>query len=278
MQVKRIHEYKRQLMNVLHVLTLYRRLKEERDFDIVSRTVLFAGKAAPAYYTAKMVIKLIHAVGRLVNEDRDLGDRLRVVFLANYDVSLAQRLFPAADLSEQISTTGMEASGTGNMKLALNGALTIGTPDGANVEIAEQVGEENVFLFGPDVEQMRQRRVAGYDPVAVYDGDRELRAVVDLLASGDLTPERRDLFAPIVESLLQRGDPFMVLAVYAEYVKTQERVDTAWRDPVSWTRKSILNCARMGRFSSDRTVSEYARDIWRVSPLQAAAAEVKAAG
>jgi starch phosphorylase len=225
-----------------------------------------------------MVIKLIHAVSRLVNDDADVAGRLQVVFLSNYDVSLAERIFPAADLSEQISTTGMEASGTGNMKLALNGALTIGTPDGANVEIAEQVGEENLFLFGPDVEQMRQRRLAGYDPVAIYESDRELRAVVDVLASGELTPERPELFAPIVESLLQRGDPFMVLAEYSDYVRTQERVDAAWRDPAAWTRKSILNCARMGRFSSDRTVSEYARDIWRVDPVPARAAEMEAAG
>ena len=277
-QVKRIHEYKRQLLNVLHVLSLYRHLKEDRSYDIVPRTVLFAGKAAPAYYTAKMVIKLIHAVGQMINNDRDIAGRLHVVFLPNFDVSLAERIFPAADLSEQISTTGMEASGTGNMKLALNGALTIGTPDGANVEIAAQVGEENMFLFGPDVDEIRQRRADGYDPVAVYEADRELRAVVDFLASGELTPERPELFTPIVESLLQRGDPFMVLADYAEYVRTQERVDAAWRDPVSWTRKSILNCARMGRFSADRTVAEYARDIWDVGAVPAHAATVEAAG
>ncbi|MFP6647250.1 MAG: glycogen/starch/alpha-glucan phosphorylase [Candidatus Latescibacterota bacterium] len=189
-QVKRIHEYKRQLLNLLHVLALYRRLKEDHTLDIVPRTVLFAGKAAPAYYTAKMIIKLMHAVGQLVNDDVDVAGRLRVVFLPNYDVSQAERIVPAADLSEQISTTGMEASGTGNMKLALNGALTIGTLDGANIEIAEAVGEENLFLFGPNLEQMCQRRAAGYDPVAVYENHRELRAVINFFASGALSPDR----------------------------------------------------------------------------------------
>lgn len=277
-QVKRIHEYKRQLLNLLHVLALYRRLKEDHSLDIVPRTVLFAGKAAPAYYTAKMIIKLMHAVGELVNHDADVAGRLRVVFLPNYDVSQAERIIPAADLSEQISTTGMEASGTGNMKLALNGALTIGTLDGANVEIAEAVGEENLFLFGPDLEQVRQRRAAGYDPVAIYENHRELRAVIDLLASSELSPHRPDLFAPIVESLLQRGDPFLVLADFDDYVATQERVDAAWRDPEAWTRKSILNSARMGRFSSDRAVWEYAMDIWRVEPIPTHVAETAVAG
>ncbi|MCH7595816.1 MAG: glycogen/starch/alpha-glucan phosphorylase, partial [Planctomycetes bacterium] len=190
----------------------------------------------------------------------------------------AERIIPAADLSEQISTTGMEASGTGNMKLALNGALTIGTLDGANVEIAEAVGEENLFLFGPDLEQVRQRRAAGYDPVAIYENHRELRAVIDLLASSELSPHRPDLFAPIVESLLQRGDPFLVLADFDDYVATQERVDAAWRDPEAWTRKSILNSARMGRFSSDRAVWEYAMDIWRVEPIPTHVAETAVAG
>jgi starch phosphorylase len=277
-QIKRIHEYKRQLLNLLHVICLYRRIKEEHTLDIVPRTVLFAGKAAPAYYTAKMIIKLMHAVGQLVNDDEDVAGRLRVAFLPNYDVSIAERIVPAADLSEQISTTGMEASGTGNMKLALNGALTIGTPDGANVEIAEAVGQENLFLFGPDVDQVRQRRAEGYDPVAVYESNRELRGVIDFLVSGELTPDRPDLFAPIVESLLDRGDPFLVLADFDAYVEAQERVDNAWRDVEAWTRKSILNCARMGRFSSDRTIWEYAADIWRVQPVPVRAAEAAVAG
>jgi starch phosphorylase len=277
-QIKRIHEYKRQLLNLLHVIALYRRVKEVHSLDIVPRTVLFAGKAAPAYYTAKMIIKLMHAVGQLVNEDEDVAGRLRVVFLPNYDVSQAERIIPAADLSEQISTTGMEASGTGNMKLSLNGALTIGTPDGANVEIAEAVGEENLFLFGPDMEQVRERRAGGYDPIAVYDNHRELRAVIDFLASGALSPGRPDLFTPIVESLLERGDPFMVLADFDEYVATQERVDAAWRDPDAWARMSILNSARMGRFSSDRTVWEYAMDIWKVQPTPSEVLEAAVAG
>lgn len=277
-QIKRIHEYKRQLLNLLHVIALYRRIKEDHTLDIIPRTVLFAGKAAPAYYTAKMIIKLMHAVGQLVNNDEDVAGRLRVVFLPNYDVSQAQRIIPAADLSEQISTTGMEASGTGNMKLSLNGALTIGTPDGANVEIAEAVGEENLFLFGPDVEQIRKRRAEGYDPVAVYENNRELRAVIDFLASGELSPDRPDLFTPIVESLLQNGDAFLVLADFDEYVRAQERVDNAWRDQEAWTRKSILNCARMGRFSSDRTVWEYATDIWKVEPVPMQVSESAVAG
>ena len=276
-QIKRIHEYKRQLLNLLHVIALYQRVKMDRTLDIIPRTVLFAGKAAPAYYTAKMIIKLMHAVGQLVNDDEDIADRLKVVFLPNYDVSQAERIVPAADLSEQISTTGMEASGTGNMKLSLNGALTIGTPDGANVEIAEAVGEENLFLFGPDVDQVRQRRASGYDSVAVYEGHRELRGVIDFLASGELSPDRPDLFAPIVQSLLEHGDPFLVLADFDEYVRTQELVDAAWRDQETWTRKSILNSARMGRFSSDRTVWEYAIDIWKVQPVSSRIAETAVA-
>lgn len=277
-QIKRIHEYKRQLLNLLHVIALYRRCKADHNLDIIPRTVLFAGKAAPAYYTAKMIIKLMHAVGQLVNDDVDVAGRLRVVFLPNYDVSQAERIIPAADLSEQISTTGMEASGTGNMKLSLNGALTIGTPDGANVEIAEAVGPENLFLFGPDMDETRQRRAEGYDPIAIYDNNRGLRAVIDFLASGELSPGRPDLFTPLVESLLQRGDPFLVLADFDAYVQAQERVDAAWRDPESWTRKSILNSARMGRFSSDRSVWEYAMDIWKVQPIPNQAADVAAAG
>ncbi|MBT6149818.1 MAG: glycogen/starch/alpha-glucan phosphorylase, partial [Gemmatimonadetes bacterium] len=246
-QIKRIHEYKRQLLNLLHVIALYRRVKADVTLDIAPRTVLFAGKAAPAYYTAKMIIKLVHAVGQLVNDDADVAGRLRVVFLPNYDVSQAEHIIPAADLSEQISTTGMEASGTGNMKLSLNGALTIGTLDGANIEIAEAVGEENLFLFGPDVDEVRRRRAEGYDPIAIYENNRELRAVIDFLASGELSPGRSDLFTPIVESLLQRGDPFLVLADFDAYVAAQERVEVAWRDPAGWARKSILNSARMGR-------------------------------
>ncbi|MDA0334907.1 MAG: glycogen/starch/alpha-glucan phosphorylase [bacterium] len=277
-QIKRIHEYKRQLLNLLHVVALYQRVKADRTLDIAPRTVLFAGKAAPAYYTAKMIIRLVHAVGHVVNDDVDMAGRLRVVFLPNYDVSQAQRIIPAADLSEQISTTGMEASGTGNMKLSLNGALTIGTLDGANIEIAEAVGEENIFLFGPDVEEVRQRRAAGYDPVAIYESNRELRAVIDFLASGALSPGRPDLFAPLVESLLHRGDPFLVLADFDAYVTAQERVDAAWRDPEAWSRKSILNSARMGRFSSDRTVWEYAMDIWKVQPVPRQMAAAAKAG
>ena len=266
-QVKRIHEYKRQLLNLLHVLTLYRRLKAENGGPApVRRTVILAGKAAPAYHTAKVVIKLAHCVADLVNSDPDVSRHLRVVFLGNYDVGLAEQIFPAADLSEQISTAGMEASGTGNMKFALNGALTIGTMDGANIEMAEQIGADNMFIFGLDAEQVQQRKT-NYDPGSLYDGHRQLREVIDMIASGQLCPARPDVFEPLVESLLHRGDPFMVLADYDAYLEAQQRVDVAFRDPDAWSRTSILNCARMGKFSADRSVAEYARNIWQVESI-----------
>jgi starch phosphorylase len=266
-QVKRIHEYKRQLLNLLHVLTLYRRLKAENGGPApVRRTVILAGKAAPAYHTAKVVIKLAHCVADLVNSDADVSRHLRVVFLGNYDVGLAEQIFPAADLSEQISTAGMEASGTGNMKFALNGALTIGTMDGANIEMAEQIGADNMFIFGLDAEQVQQRKT-NYDPGSLYDGHRQLREVIDMIASGQLCPARPDVFEPLVESLLHRGDPFMVLADYDAYLEAQQRVDVAFRDPDAWSRTSILNCARMGKFSADRSVAEYARNIWQVESI-----------
>lgn len=266
-QIKRIHEYKRQLLNILHVLTLYRRLKAGDGAPLpVRRTVILAGKAAPAYYTAKMVIKLVHCVADLINSDPDVSRQLRVVFLGNYDVGLAERIFPAADLSEQISTAGMEASGTGNMKFALNGALTIGTMDGANVEMAEEIGEQNMFIFGLKADEVKEQR-ASYDPGALYDNHRELRAVIDMIASGELCPARPDVFEPLVDSLLHRGDPFMVLADYDAYLQAQARVDAAFRDADAWTRTSILNCARIGKFSSDRAVDEYARNIWHVEAI-----------
>ena len=266
-QVKRIHEYKRQLLNLLHVLTLYRRLKAENGGPApVRRTVILAGKAAPAYHTAKVVIKLAHCVADLVNSDPDVSRHLRVVFLGNYDVGLAEQIFPAADLSEQISTAGMEASGTGNMKFALNGALTIGTMDGANIEMAEQIGADNMFIFGLDAKQVQQRKT-NYDPGSLYDGHRQLREVIDMIASGQLCPARPDVFEPLVESLLHRGDPFMVLADYDAYLEAQQRVDVAFRDPDAWSRTSILNCARMGKFSADRSVAEYARNIWQVESI-----------
>ncbi|MFH1567829.1 MAG: glycogen/starch/alpha-glucan phosphorylase [Gemmatimonadota bacterium] len=266
-QVKRIHEYKRQLLNVLHVITLYNRIKADPDAVTVPRTVIFGGKAAPAYYTAKMVIKLIHAVAEVVNADEEVGDRLKVVFLPNYSVSVAERIFPASELSEQISTAGMEASGTGNMKFALNGALTIGTLDGANIEIAEEVGADNIFIFGLTVEEVRAHKAAGYDPWRYYDKDVELMEAIDMIDRGDFSPSRPDLFGPIVDSLLHRGDQYMVLVDYAGYIRCQDQVAAAYVDPDRWTRMSIRNTACMGEFSSDRSIAEYAREIWNLEPV-----------
>jgi starch phosphorylase len=265
-QVKRIHEYKRQHLNVLHVITVYRRLKADPDLDLPPRTVIFAGKAAPGYVMAKRIIKLIHSVAAVVNVDPDVRGRLRVAFLPDYNVKNCRRVFPAADLSEQISTAGKEASGTGNMKFALNGALTIGTLDGANVEIREAVGAENFFLFGLAVEEVQSLRAAGYRPGEYADADPELRGVLDAIASGELSGGDREVFRPLVDDLLHH-DPFLVLADYRAYVDAQAEVERAWRDDERWTRASILNTARSGRFSSDRSIYEYCRDIWKVEPV-----------
>jgi starch phosphorylase len=265
-QVKRFHEYKRQHLNLLHVITLYRRLRRDPGYDAPPRTVVFAGKAAPGYMMAKLIIKLIHAVAEAVNNDRAIGGRLRVVFIPNYNVKESQRIFPGADLSEQISTAGKEASGTGNMKFAMNGALTIGTLDGANIEIREAVGADNFFLFGLTVDEVQRRRAEGYRPSDPYGADAELRAVVDAIADGAFSSRDRALFKPIVENLLG-SDPYMLLADYRSYVDCQDAVGRAWRDPERWTRASILNVARMGRFSSDRSIREYCRDIWHVGPV-----------
>jgi starch phosphorylase len=265
-QVKRIHEYKRQHLNVLHAITLYRRLKQDPDLDIAPRTLVFAGKAAPGYFMAKRIIKLIHSVGAVINGDPDVRGRLRIAFLPDYNVKNSQRIFPAADLSEQISTAGKEASGTGNMKFALNGALTIGTLDGANVEIRDAVGADHFFLFGLTVEQVQQLRATGYVPRQYYEGDAELRGVVDAIARGDFSAGDPDVFRPLVDNLLY-DDPFLVLADYRSYVDVQAEVERAWRDTERWTRGSILNTARSGRFSSDRSIADYCRDIWRAKPL-----------
>jgi starch phosphorylase len=264
-QVKRIHEYKRQLLNVLHVVTLMNRLKDGRDADTVPRVVIFGGKAAPGYHAAKLIIRLINDVGTVVNGDPAIGDRLKVVFLADYRVSLAEQIVPAADLSEQISTAGTEASGTGNMKLALNGALTIGTLDGATIEIREEVGADNIFVFGLTAEEAAARR-AHHDPRALYRADPELERTLDMIAGGAFSPGEPGRFAPLVDALLG-GDRYLLLADYADYVACQARVARTYRDPAAWTRKSILNTARMGKFSSDRTVREYAQEIWGVSPV-----------
>jgi len=266
-QVKRMHEYKRQLLNVLHVITLYDRIKDQPHGDFTPRTVIFGGKAAPGYAMAKLIIRLINAVGARVNADPATRGLLRVVFLADYKVSLAERIFPAADLSEQISTAGTEASGTGNMKFALNGALTIGTMDGANIEIREEVGDDNIFIFGLTADQVAALR-DHYDPQAYYRSNDRLRRVLDMIADGTFSPQQPDLFAPIVDALLHRGDAYMLLADYAAYVECQERVSQSYRDREAWTRKSIANVAHMGKFSSDRTIEQYAKEIWNLVPCK----------
>jgi starch phosphorylase len=268
-QVKRIHEYKRQLLNVLHVITRFHRIKAAPGLPVVPRTTIFAGKAAPAYHQAKLIIRLVNAVAEKINNDPDIQGKLRVLFLPNYCVSQAEKIIPAADLSEQISTAGMEASGTGNMKMSLNGALTIGTLDGANVEIMEEVGRENIFIFGLTAGQVTTLRNGGYHPGTYYDGDAELKQALDSISRGDFSPEDPHLFAPVVDSLLHQGDYYMLLADYRDYLTAQESVDNAFQDKEEWARKSILNTARMGKFSSDRSVREYADRIWELKPLPA---------
>ena len=265
-QVKRIHEYKRQLLNVLHVVTLYNRIKDDPRRVVAPRTIIFGGKAAPSYVTAKLIIRLINAVGDLVNNDPTVRDWLTVVFLADYRVSLAEEVFPAADLSEQISTAGTEASGTSNMKFALNGAVTIGTMDGATIEIREEVGDDNIFVFGltaAEVAALRPR----YDPRAFYGANVELRRTLDMIRDGAFSPGEPGLFQPLVGALLDGGDPFFVLADYASYVACQERVAETYRDQRVWTRTSILNVARIGKFSSDRAIQQYAEEIWNITPV-----------
>jgi starch phosphorylase len=264
-QVKRIHEYKRQHLNVLHVAALHERLRRDPKLAAAPRTVVFGGKAAPGYRAAKLIIKLIHSVGEVVNADPEVAGRLRVAFLPDYNVTNCGRIFPAAELSEQISTAGKEASGTGNMKFSLNGALTIGTLDGANVEIREDVGAENFFLFGLDVDGVARLRASGYRPRDYYERDDELRLVLDRIGGGFYSRDDASLFRPLVDSLLQ-DDPFLLLADFRPYMEAQDAVSAAWRDEERWTRMSILNVARMGRFSSDRSIAEYCRDIWNVGP------------
>ncbi|MGK7875776.1 MAG: glycogen/starch/alpha-glucan phosphorylase [Xenococcaceae cyanobacterium] len=265
-QVKRIHEYKRQLLNVLHIITLYNRIKENPNAEVLPRTFIFAGKAAPGYYMAKLIIKLINSVAEVVNNDPEVHSRLKVVFLANFSVSLGERVYPAADLSEQLSTVGKEASGTGNMKFAMNGALTIGTLDGANIEIREEVGAENFFLFGLTAEEVSALKERGYNPWDYYNANPQLHKAIAPIASGYFSGGDRDLFRPIVEELLHR-DEYMLLADYQSYVDCQERVAAAYRDRENWTRMSILNVARMAKFSSDRTIREYCQEIWQAKPV-----------
>ena len=269
-QVKRIHEYKRQLLNLLYVITRYRRIRDGLDADPVPRVVVFAGKAAPSYAAAKEIIRLIHAVAEAVNHDPAIGDRLKVAFLPDYGVSNAEVIIPAADLSEQISTAGTEASGTGNMKLALNGALTIGTLDGATVEMRDEVGRENIFIFGLTADEVAATRAAGYRPADSCSTDGELREVLHMIGTGYFSPEHAERFRWIVESLTTGGDPFFLLADYRSYVDCQARVDALFRQPDEWTRRGVLNVAAMGRFSSDRAVLEYANTIWRVGSVNSA--------
>jgi starch phosphorylase len=266
-QIKRIHEYKRQLLNALHLITLYNRIKADPEQLITPRTVIFSGKAAPAYHQAKLIIKLINSVADVVNQDPAMQGRLRAVFLPNYCVSQAEKIIPAADLSEQISTAGMEASGTGNMKMALNGSLTIGTLDGANIEILDAVGAENIFIFGMDAEEVARLRSTGYNSRRYFEEDPQLHAILEMIGSGFFSPKEPQLFMPIVRSLLDQGDYYMLLADYRSYVDKQEEVGRIFQNKEDWARRSILNTAHMGRFSSDRSVMEYANRVWNVQPI-----------
>jgi starch phosphorylase len=266
-QVKRIHEYKRQLLNLLYVVTRYRRIRDNPGAETVPRAVIFAGKAAPGYAMAKDIIKLINNVARIIDYDILARDKLRVVFLPDYDVSLAQKIMPAADLSQQISTAGMEASGTGNMKLALNGALTIGTLDGANIEIRDHVGAENIFIFGLTADEVEARRAAGYHPKRELEANPELKSTLDLIASGFFSPGRPDDAKQVIGRLLSDAEPYLVLADYAAYAKAQDQVDALYALEDQWSHKAVINCLNMGYFSSDRSIREYADRIWSVKPV-----------
>ncbi|MFZ9097293.1 MAG: glycogen/starch/alpha-glucan phosphorylase [Methylophilaceae bacterium] len=263
-QIKRIHEYKRQLLNILHVITLYNRIRKGQAKNAVPRVVIFGGKAAPGYWMAKLIIRLINDVAAIINEDLAVGDQLKVIFYPNYDVSAAELLFPASDLSEQISTAGTEASGTGNMKMALNGALTIGTLDGANVEIMQEVGDENIFIFGLKADEVSVTKSNGYNPWDYYNSNPELKETLDMITSGYFSIEEPGRYQAIFDNLLNKGDQYLLLADYASYIQTQEHVSGLYKDKEEWSRRAILNVARMGKFSSDRSIREYADNIWKL--------------
>ncbi len=265
-QVKRIHEYKRQLLNVLHAVTRYQAILANPTANWVPRTIIFAGKAASSYVMAKTIIRLIHDVGAVINNDPRIGDRLKVVFVPNYGVSVAETIMPGADLSEQISTAGTEASGTGNMKMALNGALTIGTDDGANIEIREAVGDDNIFIFGLKTPEVQAAKLAGYQPLRFYESVPALKPVLDMISGGLFSPDEPGRYRGLVDSLLWGGDHYLLLADYEAYVAAQTRVDALFRDPDQWAERAIINVAGMGVFSSDRTIGEYARQIWHIEP------------
>jgi starch phosphorylase len=265
-QVKRIHEYKRQHLDVLHIISLYNRIKKNPSMNVLPRTFIFGGKAAPGYFMAKLIIKLINSVANVVNNDPDVHGRIKVVFLANFNASLGQLIYPAADLSEQISTAGMEASGTGNMKFAMNGAMTIGTLDGANIEIREEVGAENFFLFGLTAQEVADLKAKGYQPREYYNNCADLKEVIDLIAEDYFSVDHSGLFQPLVDNLLY-DDPFMLLADYADYIRCQEEVSQAFADEEKWVKMSIYNGLRMGKFSSDRTIRGYVKEIWQAEPV-----------
>jgi glycogen phosphorylase len=266
-QVKRIHEYKRQLLNVLQTIALYNDMRDSQMVNWVPVTKIFAGKAAPSYHTAKLILKLINDVAKVVNQDPAVRGLLKVALLPNYNVTLAEIIMPAADLSEQISTAGMEASGTGNMKLALNGALTIGTLDGANVEIREAVGPENIFIFGLNAEEAGALRHGNYNPRDVIAANPPLKRALDMIASGVFSPDDPHRYRPLIQSLTDGGDPFLVTADFQAYREAHESAADLYRNADQWTRKAVLNTASMGWFSSDRTISEYASEVWNAVPV-----------
>jgi glycogen phosphorylase len=266
--IKRFHEYKRQLLNVLHIIAMYLQIKQNPKSDIVPRTFIFAGKAAPAYNMAKLIIKLINNLAKVINNDPDINDKIKVLFLANYSVSLAQKIIPAADVSEQISTAGMEASGTGNMKFALNGALTIGTLDGANIEILQEVGEKNIFIFGLKAEEVVNMRQSGYYPDSFYEEIDQLKPVLDMIMNNYFSIHEFNVFMPIINSLLENGDYYMVLADFEDYVKCQKKVNLSYKNYNNWQKMCITNVANCSKFSSDRTINEYAEEIWKTKSLK----------